>query len=292
LKKLSIIGSGKVGSALGHLWHKQAVFTIGDVLNRSQGSSRLACERIGSGTALGTMNDLQAANVFMIAAPDDQITRLCKALCASSVLRRGDVVFHCSGALSSMELDSATQLGASVASVHPVKTFIDSERAASSFKGTHCAIEGGELAVSLLKPAFGAIGGRLFNIEADAKLTYHAASVFACNYLTALLEVSAQAYEQAGLDRETAMQLMQPLVQDTIDNIFEKGTQQALTGPVARGDIAMVSKQLEALTQWNAKYAELYQSLGVVALSLAQLPNRGMAPNHETLVQLLDKNTH
>ena len=54
----------------------------------------------------------------------------------------------------------------------------------------------------------------MFDIEPQSKTIYHAASVFVCNYLTALLEIGARCYEKSGLDRGTAMQVMEPLVRE------------------------------------------------------------------------------
>jgi predicted short-subunit dehydrogenase-like oxidoreductase (DUF2520 family) len=48
------------------------------------------------------------------------------------------------------------------------------------------------------------------------------------------------------------------------------GTARALTGPIARGDDAVVARHLEALGAWDAGVAALYRELGAVALELAR----------------------
>lgn len=265
------------------------MFLINEVLNKSLGSGQLAVQRIGAGRAITGMHELSPAEVYLLAAPDAQLNKLCRELQAAAVLRSGDVVFHCSGALSAAVLSSARKSGAKLASVHPIKTFLAADEPAD-LTAVHCAIEGDAAALAILKPAFAALGGQLFALTADAKLIYHAAAVFACNYLTALLEVSAQAYEQAGLERQTALQAMQPLVNQTLENVFKNGTDKALTGPIARGEVQIIAQQLQALNEWNADYGALYKQLGAVALTLAQSQNRLTPTTLNAIAALLKKN--
>jgi predicted short-subunit dehydrogenase-like oxidoreductase (DUF2520 family) len=179
-------------------------------------------------------------------------------------------VFHCSGAWSSGELAPAVACGAAVASIHPLKTFADAATAVATFAGTPCGAEGDAAALVILKPAFEAIGAQLFELDAAMKTAYHAASVLVCNDLTALIEAGTQAYALAGITPNNARRLMAPLVRETLDNIFNLGTARALTGPVMRGDLEVVRKQLAALTNAAPQVAAVYRSLGLIAVELAR----------------------
>ena len=276
MRLLNISGAGRVGRTLGYLWHEQSVFQIGGVLTRSTASARDAVAFIGAGAAHNTIADMPAADVWLIATPDAAIASISAALIASKRLRASDVVFHCSGALASSELATARDAGAWVASVHPLKSFATPEGAVQSFNGTHgtyCAMEGDADALAVLKPAFSAIGAHVVDIDAQHKVLYHAASVLVCNDLTALMEAGLRCYEKAGLARDTATRMMEPLVRETVDNIFKLGTAKALTGPVARGDVAVVEKQLQALQAFDPRLAEVYRALGVLAAQLAREHN-------------------
>ena len=90
-----------------------------------------------------------------------------------------------------------------------------------------------------------------------------------CNYLTALMEAGLQCYEKSGLPRQTASAMMEPLVRETIDNVFKLGTVKALTGPIARGDHAVVARQLHALREFDPRIAEIYRALGTMAVALS-----------------------
>lgn len=285
MKTLSVIGCGRVGKTLSQLWARSSVFAIQDLLDHRLENARAAAEFIGVGRPLVDFGALAPATVWMISPPDRHIAGCCEALARSGVLRAGDVVFHCSGALTSGELRAAAQRGASVASAHPLKTFADPANAAETFAGTPCALEGAAFALQVLGPALEAIGGRVFEIDPGLKPVYHAASVIVCNYLTALLEVGARCYEKAGLSRKAAFEAMAPLVRETLDNVLRLGTVQALTGPIARGDHAVVARQLAALSAWDGRIGELYRRLGAIALELSR--QQGSAPA-EDLARLGD----
>lgn len=283
--KLNIIGCGHLGKSLAKLWSTHGCFQIGEVLNRSIESSSQATDFIGSGVAISSLDEMSPADVYLIATSDNEIINNCNSLVDTSLLKPGDVVFHCSGAMSSNVLQAAKTPGAFICSVHPVKSFADPIIAVESFEGTYCGVEGDQQALHIVEIAMQKIGGITFGVQAEFKTLYHAASVIVCNYLTALLEMGIQTYQQSGLQRETAIQVMQPMVRATVDNIFSMGTVDALSGPIARGDDLVVENQLKAISQWNPEYANLYASLGKVALQLSQ--QQGSAST-EALVRLRD----
>jgi predicted short-subunit dehydrogenase-like oxidoreductase (DUF2520 family) len=267
---LNIIGAGRVGRALGKLWHDARVFHVQSVLTRGAASAREAAAFIGALGAEETLAAMPPADLWLLATPDGEIARAAQSLAAADVLRAGDVVFHASGALASGELRAAAGAGAHVASVHPLKSFADAADAVRTFAGTYCAAEGDAAALTLLKPAFEHIGARVTAIDPRFKTLYHAASVLVCNDLTALMEAGLQCYEKAGIPRVTAAAMMEPLVRETVDNVFKLGTVKALTGPIARGDGTVVARQQEALREFDPRIAEIYRALGVMAVELSR----------------------
>jgi predicted short-subunit dehydrogenase-like oxidoreductase (DUF2520 family) len=267
---LNIIGCGHLGRSLAKLWSTHQCFEIGGVLNRSIESAIVATDFIQAGVALSRLNEMSPAEVYLIATPDNEIINSFQSLLDSALLKPGDILFHCSGALSSEVFNIAREQGIFICSVHPVKSFADPASAVESFIGTYCSVEGDPQALDIIQAAIQCIGGRIFHIQAESKIHYHAASVMVCNYLTALMEVGIQTYQKSGLDRDIAMEVMQPMVRETLNNIFQMGTIDALTGPVARGDDMVVENQLRALSQWKPEYASLYARLGEVALQLSE----------------------
>ena len=191
---LNIIGAGHVGRVLGRLFAQTegthgGKILVQDVLTRSMASAQAAVAFIGAGTPVDSYAALRHADVTMLAVSDDQIGPACAALVAEG-RQAGAIVFHCSGALASNVLLAATQAGAFVASAHPIRSFADPAQVAATFDGTFCGVEGDPLALAFLTPALNAIGARPVPIDPAAKTLYHAAAVFASNYLVTVLDAA------------------------------------------------------------------------------------------------------
>lgn len=268
-KTLNIIGCGSVGMALGTLWVKNRIFVLQDVLNRSRDSAQRAVAAIGAGQAVENFAALRAADIYLIATPDDQIAACCEALARAGTLSPGNIVFHCSGALRSTQLQAAANHGAAVASIHPIRSFADPEQVVRDFAGTWCGMEGDQAALDLLSDAFSAIGAQLVRINGEQKILYHSAAVFACNYLVSLLDVAQATYVKAGIAPDVALKLMAPLVRETVENVLRRGPAAALTGPIARGDLETVEKQQRAVSEWNEQYGDLYEQFAKLTAALA-----------------------
>ena len=238
-------------------------------MSRSLGNAQGACDFIGAGRPIDSYHDMRPALIYLIATPDDDIEQACNALAATGQLTADSIVFHCSGAKSSDILRAAANCGAAVASIHPIRSFASPEQVISSFTGTYCGAEGDARALAPLGEMFTAIGGTLVAINSESKILYHAAAVFASNYLVTLFDLSQQAYVKAGVAPEAALQLMEPLVRATVDNVFRLGPARALTGPIARGDMVTVRLQQEAISNWQLTFGDLYRDFAKLTVDLA-----------------------
>jgi predicted short-subunit dehydrogenase-like oxidoreductase (DUF2520 family) len=266
---LNILGAGHVGRVLGRLFAARGVFEVQDLLTRGSDSARAAVAFIGAGRTAASLEAMRTAGVWMLALPDDRIEGAAAALAAAQPMA-GAVVFHCSGAKASAALDALRRAGAHVASVHPVRSFADPATVAADFDGTFCGVEGDEAALAVLLPAFEAIGARPVRIDAAAKTVYHAASVFASNYLVTVLDAALRAYEAAGVPPEVARELARPLASESLANVFRLGPEVALSGPIARGDTATVARQQAAVGAWDAPSGALYEALAAATWDLAR----------------------
>lgn len=266
---LNLVGAGHVGKVLGRLLAANGACVVQDVLTRSPASARAAVDFIDAGRACADLAQLRPADIWLLAVNDDQITSMAAALAQAHDVK-GAIVFHCSGAKASSELQALADKGALVASVHPIRSFADPDAVARDFAGTFCGIEGEAQALALLAPAFEAIGARLVTIDAAAKTVYHAAAVFASNYLTTVLDAALRAYQAAGVPEAIARELARPLASETMANVFRLGPAAALSGPVARGDHATVARQQQALLDWDEATGRLYEALVPLTADLAR----------------------
>jgi predicted short-subunit dehydrogenase-like oxidoreductase (DUF2520 family) len=302
MQTLNLIGAGRVGQTLARLWHSHGVFAVQDVLTNSCGSAQAACDFIGAGTPVAEMAALRPADVWMLAVPDAQIAEVAAALAAPAPTRTGvtvqtnalvaalsgnavapqrvqrtPTVFHCSGAQSSALLAPLAALGWHTASAHCILSFANAEAAVAQFPGTACALEGDPFAVAALHTAFAAIQARCFEVASHNKLLYHAAAVFATNFLPVIQSVAEDAWRASGVPEDLLPGLRASLLANAVANITRLGPAGALTGPAARGDVAAIAKQAQAVTQWDAQAGAAYEALSALALRLAKASNASSA---------------
>ena len=284
---LNIIGPGRVGRALGALLQRAGSCAVQDVLSAETATAEAAVAFIGAGRAVRVLRDMRAADLWLLTPPDAAIAPVAAALAAAGCVRKSDITFHCSGALSSAVLAPLAAAGAKTASVHPLKSFADPAMAVQTFSGTYCAVEGDPAALAVLTPLFERLGARVSFIDPAGKTLYHAASVLVCNDLTALMEAGLRAYEGAGIERATAQAMMEPLVRETIDNIFALGTTRALTGPVARGDAGTVAAHIAELRQVSPQALGAYVAMARLTADRALAAGMLRPDAAETLLDVL-----
>ncbi|WP_051695228.1 Rossmann-like and DUF2520 domain-containing protein [Caulobacter sp. UNC358MFTsu5.1] len=276
MSRLWIIGPGAVGRTLGRLFHDRGVFAVSGIVGRTREGAEAARAFIGGGQAADAATPT-AGDVVMISTRDGEIDAVAAAL-ADGVDPAGLVVFHCSGARDLAPLEPLRRRGAAVAALHPVKAFADPAREVATFDGVVCTLQGDAAALAVLAPAVAAIGGAPVVLPqgVDRRL-YHAGTVFASNYLAALVQAGLDAHAAAGIDGETALKILSPILRDALGAILDKGPVAALTGPIARGDAATVAAQVEALAARDAGLAELHAALGRKTVELARRKTPGLA---------------
>ena len=269
MKTLNIIGAGRVGRSLAHLWHARGVFEIQDVLTTSVDSANEAVQFIGQGRVLSVMGDMRPADIWMLAVPDAQISEVALQL-SKNMNVKDAIVFHCSGALASTIMAPLQQLACKLASAHCILSFSSPGMAVEQFAGTPCAIEGDSLATQGLHAAFTAIGAQPFAMASENKVLYHAAAVFATNFLPVLQVVAADLWRSTGMPQELIAPLNASLLRNAVQNITSQGAAKALTGPAARGDTQVVAMQGIAVSGWQPDAGQAYQALSTLAGRIAR----------------------
>ncbi|MTI44309.1 putative short-subunit dehydrogenase-like oxidoreductase (DUF2520 family) [Roseibium hamelinense] len=270
---LNVIGAGRAGTAV-TLALAGVGLSVGAIVSRTPASAQRLCDCLAQfgirGEAVDRLEQLTQADITLLSASDGALADLAEELSVSpDCPQPGGIVFHLSGALSSAILAPLSSKGIHVASVHPVKSFSSLASDPQTLSGIWCGFEGDGAAVSTLSKWFQDAGAIPFAIDGERKPLYHAAAVVSCNYLYTLLEASMQLYEAAGIDRDAASRLLGPILHETIDNGLNLGPAEALTGPIARGDAATVSKHWAALASQSESLQALYAAMGHATVELS-----------------------
>ena len=284
---VAILGLGKVGTAVGFLLRK-AGYRIVAVASRSEASLTQGIVYTGGKPYLNYSAAALAANCIIITTSDDAIAHVCKKISTERSIRPGAKVIHMSGAGGLELLASAKDAGAHVACIHPLQSFADVERAIRDIPGSTFGITSSDEIKDWSVDMVRKLGGVPFFIVDLDKPLYHAAACIASNYLTTLIHMVEEIYQSLGLSREDAIRAIWPLVMGTIANIETKGTVQALTGPVARGDTGTIKKHAEALRNKLPELLQAYSALGILTADLG-LKKKTLSPETARLIKELLK---
>ncbi len=265
-----MIGAGRLGKNIARAIIEEQLGQLTAVCNRSHESGLFAVQQIGSGIAVSATKELPPAELTFITTPDDAISTIVNELAQGETLTPGSVIIHCSGALSTKELTPLKEQGCFIGNFHPAKAFRHDSLNPNVFRNCLCIVEGDKQAIDLLIAIFKPLGTTLIPINAEKKASYHAAGVFSANYLVTLSAATVELLIEAGIPQDLAHQLNLQLMQSSLTNIEQTAVlSQALTGPLARGDMHTIEKHLAALHQpaLNA----LYRAAAIATLSLTNL---------------------
>jgi len=267
---LSIIGAGRVGRALGRRL-RELGWKIGAVVASSESSARKAVRSIGAGRAHASLTrQVLAAQVILITTQDHSVAAIAEELARIGAEElRGKIVLHTSGALSSRVLDPVKKCGAAVGSMHPLQTF--SGVAVPSLDGKVFAIEGDTHAVRTARLIARALGAVPVHIEGSKKPLYHAAGALAAGNVLALMEAATRLMTATGMHRREAVRALLPLTRQVLENFERLGPRAAWTGPLSRGDYAVVAAHTEAMKDLPAEFRQAYEAVNrLAAVVLAQ----------------------
>jgi predicted short-subunit dehydrogenase-like oxidoreductase (DUF2520 family) len=272
-RDIHLIGAGRLAKGVMHLLADEpGGWRLAVVCARRLAQAQALAASCG-GQAIAEWRALMASSprFLLLAVSDDAVADVARTLAANATGRapEGALALHCSGSLPAEVLAPLRQLGYQLVSLHPAFSFADPENTVARFAGTVCAIEGDDDATALAESLARAWGGEPVRLDANGKRLYHAATVMANNLNVALLDAATQAANQAGLSGEQAQRLLQPLAEQAVANFFQYGGNTALTGPLSRGDAAVVEGHLEALEDGPANLASIYRALSQQALKLS-----------------------
>lgn len=269
--EVSIIGSGRLGTTLAVALARRG-YPVQSLVARTLKNARKAARLLDDDVqvlAAKKLHFLRPADLFLITVPDDQISAVADELSRLDFTPgRRLTAFHTSGALSSDVLMPLRKKGWHTGSIHPL---VSVSHAGVSLEGGFWSVEGDQSAVRLAKKIVQDLGGKSFFIKSDDKPLYHAAAVMVSGNVIALFDVALEMLAECGLKRQTAHNILLPLIASTVRNLETKDPAQALTGTFSRGDLETVKRHLAALKGANLKDAlELYRALGKRSLKLTK----------------------
>ena len=268
-ERVFIVGPGHVGRGLSRAFRASGVRLIG-----------LHGKRVsGVATSTGAFPpDISSANVIIVAVRDSQLEAAIGELIDAEAKRQlspGTVVLHTSAIAEPAGLETLRSRGFAAGTFHPLVPFADPDTSAEQLRNGWIGVDGDNAAVNASRRLAGQIGARTMDIPAGNKPAYHAAAVMASNFPVVLASVAARLLKDIGIPEGSSLQAVTSLMGGALANMKQAVPDDALTGPVLRGDTETVGKHLRALAP-HGDAREVYRALSAAAVTIAQ--RRGTEP--------------
>lgn len=262
-ERVFIIGPGHVGRGLFRAFRASGVEVVGLHGKRPSGVT----------TSSGEIpKDAAQANVVILCVRDNQLDDTIKEVAAAARdgrIARGSVILHTSAIAEPTGLVALSSAGYPGGTFHPLVPFSDPDVSAELLRKAWIGIDGENAAKNASRRIAGHLGARTLEIPPGRKPAYHAAAVISSNFPVVLASVAGHLLHDIGIPDASAYQAVDSLMSGAIANMKQTLPDDALTGPVVRGDAETVGKHLRALEGMESA-REIYRALSSAAVEIAR----------------------
>ena len=262
-ERVFIIGPGHVGRGLARAFRASGIEVVGLHGKRPSGVA----------TSTGALpKELAAANVVVLSVRDPQLDETLDEVLAAARdgrLARGTVVLHTSAIAEPAGLKTLNESGFPSGTFHPLVPFSDPDVAAELLCKGWVGIDGENAAKGASRRLAGHIGARTLDIPPGKKPAYHAAAVISSNFPVVLASVAGHLLHDIGVPDASAYQAVESLMSGALANMKQALPDDALTGPVVRGDAETVGKHVRALEKQGGAL-DVYRALSLAAVEIAR----------------------
>jgi len=240
---VGVIGTGRVGPVLGAALARAGHRVVAGC-GVSDRSRRRAEELLPGVPLLSAADVAERAELLLLTVPDDVLATVAEGLVSTGAIRPGQIVVHASGRYGIGVLDAVRGRGALPLALHPVMTFTGTSVDLARLAGCGFGITAPAAFRPMAEALVVEMGGEPEWIAEELRPLYHAALAFGANSLVTLVAQATDLLAAGGVQEPARM--LGPLLGAALDNALRSGDQ-ALTGPVARGDAATVAAHLAEL---------------------------------------------
>jgi predicted short-subunit dehydrogenase-like oxidoreductase (DUF2520 family) len=244
---VSFIGSGNLA------WHLAPAldnidFPVREVYSAHQKNAQALAERLYQAEVKLSLDfSSSPSRIFIIAVNDDSIQDIAQDI----ILPTDAVVVHTSGSQPMSVLGYAGTENIGV--FYPLQTFTKNQKV--DFKDIPILVESeNEATERVLMTMAKAISKKVYKVSSQHRKSLHIAAVFASNFSNHMITIAQEILEDKGLDLE----LLKPLIVETINKSLSIGPEKAQTGPAKRGDLEILDKHIEYL-KYDENLAEVYR---------------------------------
>jgi predicted short-subunit dehydrogenase-like oxidoreductase (DUF2520 family) len=268
-ERVFVIGPGHVGRGLVRAFRASGVEVVGLHGKRPSGVA----------TSTGNIpSDAARANVVILSVRDphlDDALAEVSAAVGDGRIARGTVILHTSAIAEPAAIGTLSAAGFPGGTFHPLVPFSDPDVSAEMLRKAWIGVDGDIAARNASRRLAGHLGARVLEIPPGKKPAYHAAAVISSNFPVVLASVAGHLLHDIGIPDASAYQAVESLMSGALANMKQAVPDDALTGPIVRGDAETVAKHLRALRD-HAAASAVYRAMSAAAVEIAQ--RRGVDP--------------
>lgn len=286
MKKIGIIGAGKVGVSIGRYFfnEKSSEYELVGYFSRSDESSLYASKITNSNQFLNIKDIINKSDILIITTPDDEISKVWREVSKYDI--KNKIVCHCSGSLSSKVFFDISSKAAFGCSMHPLLAINSKENSYKDLEVAFFTLEGDREAVEEFSKLLEKKGNKFKVLSENDKTKYHLSSVFISNLVIALGSISVKLLNEYGLNEDEALEALSSLAHRNIDNMMNLGLEKSLTGPVERNDIKTIENHRKSVINQNS-IDEVYRLLSLELVEIAQ--NKHSERNYKEMKDILGR---
>lgn len=243
-----IVGSGNVA------WHlgpelENAGHRVVEIFSRNSKNARSFQNRLYQAEINSSLDFSESsADIVMLCVSDDAIEEVAREV----ILPANAIIVHTSGSqpVNTLGYTGTDNIGV----FYPLQTFTKGGQQRFDDIPILIEAENGE-SLGALKRLAASVSSQVYTVNSGDRLAIHVAAVFACNFSNFLFGVAEEILNKKGF----VLEILRPLIAETLNKSLNIGPAKAQTGPAARGDLETLDRHLDFLK--NSEYKEIYRHI-------------------------------
>jgi predicted short-subunit dehydrogenase-like oxidoreductase (DUF2520 family) len=275
--RFAVLGAGRVGSSLA-AWLAAAGAQPVRVASRSDGAAASLASKLDAPWVPAADLASADADLLLIAVPEGILAEVATELAQRP---QAPVALHPAGALPASVLTPLGAVGVAIGGFHPLMAFPRPRTDPREAAGIVFGIDGDARATALARRLAAAWQAQVVEVPEESRLLYHYAATLVAGSATTLLALAEEIAHAAGLSPAVAGGYRR-LAASALEAASGVAAADAITGPVARGDSALVLAELAALDRAVPEAGVLAAALANETLRQIAL-RRALLPSQEVL---------
>lgn len=266
--RVAVVGVGRVGSVIGAALSRAGHPVVAGT-GVSADSQRRAARLLPGVPLMPADEAVAVADLVLLTVPDSELAGLIQGLASTGAWQAGQLAVHTSGANGVAVFDPAVSAGVVGMALHPVMTFAGRQEDLQRLDGAAFGVTAPDQFRPVAETLVLELGGEPVWVPEAARPGYHAALSMGANHLVTLVNDSRDVLVAAGV--EDPIRLLAPLLAASLDNSLRLADE-ALTGPVARGDRGTLEAHIRALR--GTPYLQPYLAMALRTMQRAHAAGR------------------